>query len=386
MKKIQADWLNKASVQKLVAALGRDQVRFVGGAVRDTLAGKPVDDLDAATAHLPEETVRRLKKAGIKVIPTGLKHGTVTALVEGDAVEITTLRVDVETDGRHAEVAFTNNWLADAKRRDFTMNALYLSADGSLFDPFAGEADLNAGVVRFIGDADTRIEEDALRILRFFRFYARYGRGEPNSAALSAITANLHRLGDLSAERVLQELRKLFRGAGAGQALVLMNKTGVLKQLFGGPVTTEQCVAYLAQDKVEKAFIPALFFLTFPQFSVKAVAKRLKLSRAEARLLSQLEAVSAACIALTSAKVRELLYKYGREAVLPILSADTMLAKFCDLASNWVIPEFPVQGRDLMACGKETGPEMGGLLAKLEHEWIESDFTLSKQALLQSVE
>ncbi|MCG8506772.1 MAG: CCA tRNA nucleotidyltransferase, partial [Sphingomonadales bacterium] len=208
--RLEAPWLADAAVTRVVAALGANNCRFVGGAVRNTLLGEPVTDIDIATRLEPDAVIARLEAAEIKAVPTGLKHGTVTAVAEGHAIEVTTLRHDVETDGRHAKVAFTDDWQADAARRDFTFNALYAAPDGTLYDYFGGLDDLKAGHVRFIGDAEARITEDALRILRFFRFHAHYGAGGMDAAGLDACAALAGRLDILSVERVRDELLKLL--------------------------------------------------------------------------------------------------------------------------------------------------------------------------------
>ncbi len=227
------DWM-KGSAGALVSALGENTCRFVGGAVRDSLINKTVQDVDLATTLAPGEVIGRLEAAKIKVVPTGLKHGTVTAVFPGRHFEVTTLRHDVETFGRHAKVAFHDDWREDAARRDFTINALYLSPDGALYDYFGGEDDLTRGRVRFIGDAAKRIEEDALRILRLFRFHAWYGRGPLDRDALEAVGRKLDLLNILSGERVAAETFKLLRAPDPVPLLKAMNKVGVLGQLFEG--------------------------------------------------------------------------------------------------------------------------------------------------------
>ena len=210
------DWMQSPAVEAVIAALeaGGGEVRFVGGCVRDMLAERPIKDIDLATPMAPETVMQKLEAAGLKVVPTGLKHGTVTAVSQGRPFEVTTLREDVETDGRHALVAFTDSWEADAARRDLTMNALSLSPAGDLYDPFGGREDLAAGRVRFVGAARIRIAEDYLRLLRFFRFHAYYGRGEPDPEGLAAAEALAPGLTRLSAERVRDELVALAGGAG----------------------------------------------------------------------------------------------------------------------------------------------------------------------------
>ena len=225
-----AGLLADPALAPVLAAL--PHARIVGGAVRDALAGVPIADIDLATPDPPEATTASLERAGLRVIPTGLSHGTVTALVDDRAFEITTLRRDVSTDGRHAEVAWTTDWRADAARRDFTINAMSLARDGTLYDYFGGQSDLAAGIVRFVGDPATRIAEDFLRILRFFRFFARYARAAPDQAATSAIRAAVPGLARLSPERLWSELKKILSAPAPGAAIHLMADLGVLSALI----------------------------------------------------------------------------------------------------------------------------------------------------------
>src|SRR5665213_1315156 len=225
-------WMSEAATRAVMAALGDGNARFVGGCVRDALLGRPVLDIDIATKLPPDEVTRRLEAAGIRAVPTGLAHGTVTAVLKPRHFEITTLRRDVETFGRHARVAFTDDWAEDAGRRDFTMNALYLGADGAVFDPIGGLADLRTGYVRFVGDAGRRIDEDVLRLLRFYRFYAHYGKGEADEAARDAARERAPLLPSLSAERVAAEMLKLLAAPDPLPVLALMREDGVLAQML----------------------------------------------------------------------------------------------------------------------------------------------------------
>jgi len=278
-------WMEAPETRAVLAALGGEG-RFVGGCVRDTLLGRAVGDIDIATPLTPDEVTRRLNAAGIKVAPTGLTHGTVTAVASGKPFEITTLRHDVETDGRHARVAFTDDWAEDAKRRDFTMNALFLEADGAVFDPMGGLGDLRAHRVRFVGDPMTRIREDVLRILRFYRFHAHYGAGEPDPSARVACRALAHLLPNLSRERVAAELLKLLAAADPVPALRLMKEDGVLAQILPEAPRLDQLAALIplepAPDSIRR--LAALI-----GGGAEQLAERLRLSTADRERLVVLE-------------------------------------------------------------------------------------------------
>jgi poly(A) polymerase len=226
-------WAKNAALNAVMSALGAGRALIVGGAVRSAVLGQTMDDIDIATVLTPPEVTRILEGAGLKVVPTGIDHGTVTAVADHQGFEITTLRRDVETDGRRAVIAFTDDWTEDAQRRDFTMNTLLMNLDGDVFDPTgSGVADLKAGVVRFVGDPDTRIREDGLRILRFFRFHARYGKGVPDQAGFAACAHNAGLIENLSRERVTAELEKLLLAPGAGEAVMAMTRAGILTGLI----------------------------------------------------------------------------------------------------------------------------------------------------------
>ena len=227
-----ADWLHAPDLRKVMGALGQNHCRVVGGAVRDSILGRDVKDIDIATDHKPEEASRRLKSAGIKVVPTGIAHGTITAVIDGRPFEVTTLRHDVESFGRHARVAFHSDWEDDAARRDFTINALYVDGEGKLYDYFAGQEDIAEGRVRFIGRPAERIEEDALRILRFFRFHACYGKGSPDPDGLKACEENAKKIDILSVERIRDELLKLLAAPDPAPVLAGMRKAGILEYVL----------------------------------------------------------------------------------------------------------------------------------------------------------
>ena len=279
-------WMTASATQRVVMALtaGGAGIRFVGGCVRDAVIGRPVNDIDIATSDPPERVIELLQQAGVRAIPTGVSHGTVTAIEEGRPFEITTLRHDVETYGRRAKVAFTDDWVADAARRDFTFNALSCAPDGDLFDPFDGVADLRAGLVRFVGDPRARIREDVLRLLRFFRFYAHFGRPPPHPESLAACTELAPLLPTLSGERVRAELLRLLEAPEPAPVLQLMTHVGVLPFLVPEAKRLDRLAAipeletrYALPDPVRR--LAAV--LDTDTAGVRALAERLKLSNAE---------------------------------------------------------------------------------------------------------
>jgi len=385
--RIQASWLQSDISRAVVAALGADNIKFVGGAVRDTLAGLTVSDIDAATCLLPENTMARLRGAGIKVIPTGLKHGTVTAVLDKDVMEITTLRFDVETDGRHAEVAFTDDWLEDAKRRDFTINALYSAPDGALFDPFGGISDLAAGLVRFIGDASDRIDEDALRILRFFRFYGKYGTGAPDPAAINACSKKADLMQNLSAERVRDELMKMATQPNFRSIVKEMEACGVLVQVYGATFDSLVLEGFLKEEKHSGAQINPLlrfYHLASPSLNATGFAKKFRLSNEDRKFLVGYEKLSTVPKPASEKDLRRAIYSFGAGPVKArAIGFDqewyNQALTYCD---GWPVATFPVRGEDLLSLGEKPGPLMGVKLKAMEALWIESDFALTKEQLL----
>ena len=353
----------------------RGETRYVGGFVRDTLLGLPVSDVDLATRLTPEEVMARLRRAGIKAVPTGIAHGTVTAVVEGRPIEVTTLRRDVATDGRRATIAYTDDWREDAARRDFTINAL--SADpesGEVYDYFGGEADLDAGRVRFIGAPLTRIAEDHLRILRFFRFHARYGRGPADAEALAACTARANDLMALSRERIADELLKLLALPAPCVAVRLMIERGILKPVL--PEITdagalEALVAREAAAAVDADPLRRLAALLPAEPDLAAaVAARLRLSNKAARRLASAAGRSAD----DSVPPPRLAYRLGREeAIDRILLGDGDPAAAAALA-GWDRPRLLIGGGDLIAMGLTAGPIVAATLQALQREWAEADF------------
>ena len=393
--RLEAPWLADAAVTRVVAALGANNCRFVGGVVRNTLLGEPVTDIDIATRLEPDAVIARLEAAEIKAVPTGLKHGTVTAVAEGHAIEVTTLRHDVETDGRHAKVAFTDDWQADAARRDFTFNALYAAPDGTLYDYFGGLDDLKAGHVRFIGDAEARITEDALRILRFFRFHAHYGAGGMDAAGLDACAALAGRLDILSVERVRDELLKLLAAPDPVPTLQAMHRARVVRHVLPEFVDFERLIILVdVARRVSRVDPIRRLAALLPQDpdTVAQAAARLKLSNAQAKRLDAIAAPEPDIApGLGDARLRQALYRYGAEPIIDrTLLAATVddvaaLKELIDTAESWRCPTFPVSGDDLKALGHREGQGLGRALKRLEELWIGSDFKMSRETLLAAL-
>jgi len=378
-------WMAEPSVRAVLAALGGEG-RFVGGCVRDALLGRAIGDIDIATPLPPDEVTRRLEAAEIKAVPTGLAHGTVTAVVPPRHFEITTLRRDVETFGRHARVAFTADWAADAARRDFTMNALFLDAAGAVFDPVGGLADLRAGHVRFVGDAATRIREDVLRLLRFYRFYAHYGRGAADAAARAACRGLAPLLPTLSGERVAAELLKLLSAPDPLPTLEMMREDGVLGVLLPEATRLDRLAALLPLEPAPAALRRLGALLAGDP---AAVAERLRLSNEQRDRLAAF-AVPPWPIDLAGDEraQRRALHHLGvalyRDLVLLRAAEDGAphLPPLLALADAWQPVVFPLRGRDITARGVPPGERVGRLLAELEQWWDARDYRPTRAELL----
>ena len=378
MKLPDAPWRTRNGMARLLKALGAGagETRFVGGCVRDTLLGIEVSDVDLATRLPPLEVVRRLERAKIKAVPTGLAHGTITAVAGGVPVEVTTLRRDVSTDGRRATVAFTEDWREDAARRDFTINALSADpASGEVFDYFAGIADLEARRVRFIGEPLQRIAEDHLRILRFFRFHARFGRGAPDSAALEACAARANDLMALSRERIADELLKLLGLADPAPTARLMIARGILKPVLPEIESADRLAALVEAEQsagiAPEAVRRLAALLPADPETAAAVAARLRLSKRRARRL-----VSAAQPALDAPEL--LAYRIGTaEAIDRFLLAGPPLPDLQAL-EHWKRPRLAVGGGDLIAMGLEAGPAVAATLQAVERDWAAGGFSDDK--------
>ncbi len=394
-------WLNAPATQTLVAAFEQagQPLRFVGGAVRDALLGRAVGDIDAATPAHPNDIMRILQQAGIRALPTGLAHGTVTALIDKQHIEITTLRKDVETDGRHATVDFTDSWREDALRRDFTMNALYCTPQGEVTDYFGGIEDAKAGRIIFIGEAQQRIEEDALRILRFFRFFAGYGTGEPDATALAACQAGRGQLDQLSGERIQQEMRKLLLSAEPLVAIQALQQAEIEPHVWAGTCQTD-ALAILQANPHPQAHDPWLRLAALlrcgemPAKQVAFVLKRWRMSNKDAERLSALVEAELPDASLDEAAQKRWLRHHGASRfVSQVLLAwanqpdaasawQAMLA----LADQWEIPTFPVTGKDIVGLGHGAGPDIGAILLELEAYWEDNHYAPDKNALLARVE
>ncbi len=387
-----APWMLTAGSKAVVAALTAEGTvaRFVGGAVRDTLLERPVEDIDLATPDPPERVMELLAAAAIEAVATGLAHGTVTAISGGRHYEITTLRRDVETDGRHARVAFEGDWLADAARRDFTCNALYLDADGTLYDPCNGRADLLAGRIRFVGAAAQRIAEDYLRILRFFRVYAHFGRPPIDAAALAACRQARHRLAGLSAERVATELFKLLAARDPGPALSVMADCAILDELLPQARRLWRLAGLVEIDGQDPDPLRRLgALLAVDDAGAEDLARRLKLSRANGERLRALADTTLEGD-LGAAAGRRAIYRLGAQRFGDAVylrwaerPEDQRWPPLLALAGDWKPPPFPVDGDDVLALGLAPGPRVGRLLAGVEDWWLQGDFQADRQACLQ---
>lgn len=359
--------------------------RFVGGCVRNAVLGVPVSDLDVATDATPERVMELAAAAGLKAVGTGILHGTVTVVVDHEPIEVTTLRRDVRTDGRRAEVAFTDDWEADARRRDFALNALYMDPSGSLYDPTGtGYDDAKAGRIRFVGDPETRIREDVLRILRFFRFNAAYGRGDPDPAGLAACARLADQLSTLSGERIAAELMKLLAAPRAGDILVTLAEAGIARHLWDGPAAVDTAVALIAlEDRLALAPDPErrLAALIDQRSAVDAVADRLRLSKHLRLRLSAALSVRGAAFAEPKAG-KAAIYRDGALAVTDarLLHAartgepPATLGADLELTRRWEPPVFPLRGGDVEALGVPPGPRTGELLRAVEDWWIAGGF------------
>ena len=404
----RAAWLKDPKLQQLLALLNAygGEARIVGGAVRNALLGEPIADVDIATTNLPNETVRRAEAAGFRAIPTGAEHGTITVISDGKQFEVTSLRADVETDGRRAKVVFGRDWKLDAERRDFTINALYAKADGSVIDLVGGLADLESRTLRFIGDAETRISEDYLRILRFFRFFAWYGKSRPDAEGFKACSRLKKGLDVLSAERVWFEVKRLLSAPDPSRALFWMRKASVLtaalpeSEKWGidaihALIRAENDLGWNADPLLRLASI-----VPPDAAHMKTLGERLRLSNVETDRLVQWAVSEKIEPTVTEGELAKRLYRGNVEAVSDRLRLDLASARgrverdekariqagdyfhLLTFVGKWQKPEFPLRGGDFEALCVE-GALLGSLLKVLEAEWIESGFLLERDALLK---
>lgn len=406
-------WVTAPETTAVFDALeaGGAEARFVGGCVRDGMAKRPVTDIDIATTSLPEDTMKLLQNAGIKVIPTGIEHGTVTAIVGETSFEITTLRQDLKTDGRRAEVGFTTNWIEDARRRDFTFNALSATRDGDVYDPFNGIADLSHGRVCFIGRPADRIAEDYLRILRYFRFHASHGRPPADRDALQACRNNVEHLSELSGERVRDEMMKILSAPNPGSILLLMRGEKVLDEILpeAGEVGRLRTLNWLTTKAVNMETVTNdplrnLASVLPPEdsdHSIQAIAQRWRLSNHDsARLADMLVPLSIEPDAPENA-ARKALYTSDadtfRDRVLLAWAAEVALharlprertdawIRLLEMADDWRRPQFPLGGDDVMALGIKAGPQVGKRLREVEDWWIAEGFPDDRDACLEQL-
>ena len=405
-------WFADPALVRVLALLNGEggEARVAGGAVRNSLMGLPVADIDIATTLRPDEVVARAKAAGIKAVPTGIEHGTVTLVLDGKPFEVTTLRRDVATDGRHAEVAFGTDWRMDAERRDLTINALYATADGTVVDLVNGLPDIESRTVRFIGDAATRIAEDHLRILRFFRFFALYGSGRPDAEGLKACARAKDTLANLSAERVWSETKKLLAAPDPGRALLWMRQAGVLTQIL--PETEKWGIdaipglvdAERAFDWTPDALLRLAAMVPPDRARLKALAERLRLSKAEAAVLDHWAAAPEIAPKLAETAFDRLLYRNGPQGLAIRLKLALAAARarglgdpdalaFAGLcqrllarAGKWKKPTFPLNGADVLAAGVPAGPKVGAVLGTIEEEWVAGNFRSDRAKLLARLE
>ncbi len=375
-----------------------EETRLVGGAVRDLILGMQVEDLDLATTALPDEVIRRAGAAGFRVALTGVSHGTVTLIGEGRPIETTTLREDVETDGRHAKVAFGRDFSADARRRDFTINALSISRDGEVHDPVGGLDDLAAGRVRFIGDPDARIREDYLRILRFFRFSARFGEGAIDAEGLAAAIRNRLAIAKLSRERVRSEILKLVVAPHAGAVLQTMGESGILEAALGfawpGRFNRIIAIEMARGSKADPLLRLAALAAIIPE-DAERLREKLRLANAEAERIAQATDVLAGLHGIQAPpaedRLRVLLFSSGRQAVCDALILaqadlgagpdDPAFASRDRFLAETPAPEFPVSGSDLIARGVDEGPRVGEILRVFRRLWIEAGFPADRDTI-----
>ncbi len=407
-----ASFLSDPALLTVLDALDGDgeEARIAGGAVRNSLLGLKVTDEDIATTALPDEVIARAEAAGLKAVKTGYEHGTITVVSGGRGFEVTTLRADIETDGRRAVVHFGRDWQADAERRDFTINALYATRDGTVIDLVGGVEDIRARRLRFIGDAETRIREDYLRILRFFRFFAWYGDGRPDADGLKACARLKEGLGRLSAERVWAETKKLLMAPDPTRALLWMRQSGVLSEIL--PETTNWGIDAIhplvaAEKALDWAPDPLLRLLAMVPPDGDRLAemgRRLRFSKAEAARLAVYAEAPAPAAAIADTTLDKLLYEYGREAMADRLrlalakaraathESDKAFteavgyARLLDHAGSWKHPVFPLRGADLLAHGIAPGPELGATMQRLAARWADSGFSLDREALLAMIQ
>lgn len=403
-------WITAADTRAVIDALTAEgtEVRFVGGCVRDALCKRPVKDIDIATPDPPEKVMALLRAAGIKALPTGIEHGTVTAVAGGGTFEITTLRIDVETNGRRARVAYTDDWIADAARRDFTINTLSATPSGDVYDPFHALDDLAHGRVLFVGVARQRVEEDLLRILRFFRIHADYGRPPADTDALAACRALAHRLPELSGERLRREIFRILLAPNPADTIHLMQGEKILEYILpeAGPVGRLRMLSWLESTAIKVASVVPdavrrlAALLEADRDGAAGVAQRLRLSGAEKkRLVGALDSPDDFSLEMSDTARRRLFHRRGadsvRDWVLLAWAEERALnprqtsercngwRDFLAAADAWQDIDFPITGLDALALGVAEGPALGGLLKSVEDWWEAEDFRPGRDECLE---
>lgn len=402
LSKTTADFLQDADALKVMQALNAtkpDCARFVGGCVRDAIMGREVKDIDIATKLVPQETIKALKSAKIKYAPTGIEHGTISAIISERVIEITTLRQDVETDGRHANIAFTDDWLQDATRRDFTCNSLYCDIYGNLFEPIAGAlSDCKNGIIRFVGNADARVKEDYLRIMRFFRFYAWFGKGEMDEGALLACAKHKNDIKNLSRERIWAEFEKLLNAPNPFFALSKMQEIGVLEIILGFAPELNSLNNLIGFDDVlqtkPEAFLRFMALFIDKEIDENKIAHVFRLSNGQkSRLKSYAKIRDEIGVNENEISLKAKIYIHSKNVVkdASILAAAKindikLLQQYIKIIDEFAVPVFPIDGENLKALNIPTGPKFGKILKAVEAKWIESDFKLSREELLAQLE
>ncbi|MDB5615308.1 MAG: tRNA nucleotidyltransferase [Devosia sp.] len=379
-----AEWLNRPETQAIFAALDgqKRRTRAVGGVVRDTIMGRAHSgDIDMATELLPDEVIARAKAAGIAFYPTGIDHGTVTLKLGDTLAEVTTLRRDVETDGRHAVVAFGTDWAEDAKRRDFTLNALYCAADGTLYDPLGGVEDMRSGIVRFIGDASQRIAEDGLRVYRFFRLTASHGEQRLDPDGLTACATAVGQLDHLSRERIGSEVMRMLALPKVALSLAVMSEIRLL------PLSDAALRALVAYESLGGQQAATRLALMTDDLDSLQAAWRLS-----NEAITSAKSIARAAAMLEQDKIAEAAYRHGETAVEGLAAAASLghwgLARLSEAArvlAKTIVPPFPLSGHDLAGLGIQPGPALGRELGRLEQLWIDSGFALGKIELLTQI-
>lgn len=388
------NWLKAPNIQKVFELLSQNggEGWIVGGAVRDHLLGVKIGDIDFCSTHTPQNLMAIAKQYGVRYIETGVKYGTLTLLIDDQLFEVTSLRQDVETDGRHAKVVYGTDFKQDAMRRDFTLNALYMDAKGKIFDPLdSGLADLAERKLKFIGDAKQRIEEDYLRILRYFRFIARFNF-KYDAADYAQIQNLISGLNQLSAERILSEFKRLYESEFLINALTLMSDCNIFEQLFKSKIQLSS-LPYLQNSTLSFNNIWLIRFkLSFPNISVEHINNVLKLSKKDQKLLNQMNHLPN-ILSGSDSRLQQDIYRFGKQNIsqnLIYFAAETnfdldQLKHKLKFVERFEIPIFPVKGADLFAQGFQAGPEMGQTIKRLETLWLEAQFKLSKTDLLKAI-